>query len=591
MKKITLLFIAILSSFGIFAQIGSTCATPFVINNLPFNVSASTDSTGNNYDAPCGSYFTENDFVFEYTPTTNQYVDVTLSNTDNMVGLFVIDGCPDVGTCVANNDALLGNPLVSLVSLTAGTTYYIMVSSDNLLGLGSATTPFTIDIDTVPAIDMALTEVTGLASGCSLSQDTLVVTVKNDGAQTVNNYDISYTVNGGTAITETITATLANGESRTDTLTTYIDLSNVDHYNVNVNVDIANDGDLSNNSLTTTAICTPQLNTFPYSQNYDGGTDMWWFTEGTGSTWEMGTPAATIINSASSAPNSWATNLTGNSSKTEVSYLVSPCFDFSTLTNPKISFDMWAEMAGGIASIAMEYSTDNGGNWQAVPEGIAVNWDKLAMGASTGAWVSLSNVVADFAGEQNIKFRFTYAGALVSDAEGVAIDNFNIEECVSTNPPVADFSFVENGTVVDFTNASTNATSYLWNFGDLFNSTSTDENPSFDYSIDGTYIVTLTVYSECESATYTDTVVINTTGINSISNSNISIFPNPANDFVNITTKNNGNLQLIDINGKVLINTKVNNNIKIDISDLNKGIYLIKYTSESNIINQKLIIR
>ncbi len=91
--------------------------------------------------------------------------------------------------------------------------------------------------------------------------------------------------------------------------------------------------------------------------------------------------------------------------------------------------------------------------------------------------------------------------------------------------------------------------------------------------------------------TYIDTVVINTTEINSINNSNISIFPNPANDFVNITTKNNGNLQLIDINGKVLINTKVNNNIKIDISDLYNGIYLIKYTTASNIINQKLIIR
>jgi len=590
MKRITLTLIAVLSFYGLFAQVGSTCSNPNIITALPFNTSANTDVTGNNYDAPCGSYYTENDYIFEYTPATNQFVDITLSNTGNMVGLFVIDGCPDVGTCVANNDALLGNPLVSLVSLTAGTTYYIMVSSDNTLGLGSATTAFTIDIDTIPAIDMALTEVTGLASGCSLTQDTLVVTVTNQGAQDVSSYDIVYTVNGGAPISETITATLANGESNTSTLTTYIDLSTIDHYDIDVSVVITGDGDNTNDNVTTAALCTPQLNTFPYSQNYDGST-MWWFAEGTASTWEMGTPAATIINSASSAPNSWATNLTGNSDRSELSYLVSPCFDFSNLTNPKITFDMWAEMSGGIASIAMEYSTDNGSVWTAVPQGIATNWDQLTMGASTGGWMTLSNVVSDFAGIPNIKFRFTYAGALISDAEGVAIDNFSIEECVSANTPVADFTFVENGTVVDFTNASTNATSYSWSFGDLFSSTSTETNPSFDYSIDGTYIVTLTAYSECEFVTYTDTVIINTTGVNNINTSKFTIFPNPTTNYVNIDVNSAGNLKLLNTSGKVLLNTDINEKITIDLSKFEKGIYFVKYTNNNNTNIQKLIIR
>ena len=592
MKKITLTIIAILSFYGIFAQIGSTCSTPFVINSLPFNTSANTDSTLNTYDGVCGSsYASGNDFIFEYTPANDVYVNITLSGTDNLTGLFVTEGCPDVGTCVTNNEGIAGNPFVNLVNLTSGTTYYIMVSSNSLSGFGTETTPFTIDIDTVPSVDMAVTEVSGLESGCSLTQDTLVVTVTNLGAATVNSYDISYTVNGGSPLTETITATLANGESKTDTLTTYIDLSTIDHYDVDVAVVLAGDADNTNDNIIAHAVCSPQLSTFPYTQEYDGATDMWWFTEGTSSTWEMGTPAATIINSASSGTNSWATNLTGNSNRNETSYLVSPCYDFSLLLNPKISFDLWAEMAGGIASIGMEYSTDNGNTWTAMPEGITVNWDKLGMGTSTGGWVTVSDVVATFSGEQNIKFRFAYSGALVSDAEGVAIDNFSIESCISTNPPIAGFTYTQNGTVVEFTNTSTNATSYSWSFGDVLNSTSTEINPSQDYLIDGTYIVTLTAFSDCEFTTYTDTVVINTTGINSINNTSFNVYPNPAIDMVTINTNENGNVMIININGDVLLNTNIENNKTIDISKFEKGVYIIKFTSSTNIINQKLLIR
>jgi PKD repeat protein len=59
-------------------------------------------------------------------------------------------------------------------------------------------------------------------------------------------------------------------------------------------------------------------------------------------------------------------------------------------------------------------------------------------------------------------------------------------------PPVASFTFSGQLfplTTIDFTNSSTNANTYLWDFGD--NSTSTDANPHHQYSQTGTYTVKL----------------------------------------------------------------------------------------------------
>ena len=57
--------------------------------------------------------------------------------------------------------------------------------------------------------------------------------------------------------------------------------------------------------------------------------------------------------------------------------------------------------------------------------------------------------------------------------------------------PTAAFTASVNGYAVTFTSEVTNATTYLWDFGD--DATSTEENPSHTYDQSGTYTVTLTV--------------------------------------------------------------------------------------------------
>lgn len=56
--------------------------------------------------------------------------------------------------------------------------------------------------------------------------------------------------------------------------------------------------------------------------------------------------------------------------------------------------------------------------------------------------------------------------------------------------PVADFEFKADGLTVTFTNKSTDATSYKWEFGD--EETSKDANPVHEYAVAGEYTVKLT---------------------------------------------------------------------------------------------------
>tara|TARA_B110000858_G_C17797627_1_gene473362 strand:- start:402 stop:2060 length:1659 start_codon:yes stop_codon:yes gene_type:complete len=73
------------------------------------------------------------------------------------------------------------------------------------------------------------------------------------------------------------------------------------------------------------------------------------------------------------------------------------------------------------------------------------------------------------------------------------IDDVSIDLGTGPVPALASFSFEEDASnymTIDFTNASVNADSYSWDFGD--GSTSMDMNPSHTYALDSTYTVTLT---------------------------------------------------------------------------------------------------
>jgi hypothetical protein len=142
---------------------GGTCATAFNIPSLPFTQTGSTTcGYGDDYSSldACGSsYMNGDDFVYAYNSPGNESVTITLTNTGTYVGVFLLNGCPNVGGTVcmplsgggsgctasgATNESFSGNPFGTWNIVTPGT-YYIVISTFP----SPQCTPFDINITRV----------------------------------------------------------------------------------------------------------------------------------------------------------------------------------------------------------------------------------------------------------------------------------------------------------------------------------------------------------------------------------------------------------------------------------------------------------
>ncbi|MEI6853709.1 MAG: M14 family zinc carboxypeptidase, partial [Bacteroidota bacterium] len=100
--------------------------------------------------------------------------------------------------------------------------------------------------------------------------------------------------------------------------------------------------------------------------------------------------------------------------------------------------------------------------------------------------------------------------------------------------PVAAFSSSGATNTINFTNASTGATSYQWTFGDGGNSTQT--SPSHTFATNGTYTVTLiSSNGSCSDTTTHDVTITTVGGIEDKTFAGVNLFPNPVKENVTVT--------------------------------------------------------
>ena len=184
----------------------------------------------------------------------------------------------------------------------------------------------------------------------------------------------------------------------------------------------------------------------------------------------------------------------------------------------------------------------------------------------------------------------------------------NTDPCNGTGPsasvtvtvntaPTAAFTYTWNNTTVVFANNSVGGTTYNWNFGDL--NSSVAQNPQHLYT-PGTYIVTLTTTNAvgCTS-TVTDTVEFNVGVQESATLNALTLYPNPANENVNLTIDLNtsASIQVMayDMSGKILINeynhlSSGKNVLTYDVMNWSNGIYFIQVTSLESVNTMKVVI-
>lgn len=149
---------------------------------------------------------------------------------------------------------------------------------------------------------------------------------------------------------------------------------------------------------------------------------------------------------------------------------------------------------------------------------------------------------------------------------------------------IADYTYQHIGQslAVQFQDKSTDAQSYIWDFGD--GSLSSSKNPLIVYTRAWVYNVCLTITDTCgKQSTTCQNVNMMPFSIGELNLlESIKVFPNPADDFLQIELPNGieseTNISLYDLNGKLLIAKEVAENkekVNLDLSTLAKGVYLL----------------
>lgn len=291
------------------------------------------------------------------------------------------------------------------------------------------------------------------------------------------------------------------------------------------------------------AQCPVVINTFPHTEGFEAAAA--WTSGGTENDWAWGVPAKATINSAGGGDRCWMIGgLTGSFyNYGQHSWLETPCFDFSGVAYPWVSFKVFWECERQYDGLGFQYSLDQGGTWTNVGEALGAahcmntNWYNTAyinnltlanprqgwsgrMGATQGScmggqgsagWVTASHCLDHLAGEPLVKFRFVFgAGTTCNSYDGVAIDDFHLGEA-----PANEASFIHacaDGAVDFLSTSALCPTSLAWDFGDPDSgaqNSAIGTAPSHTFSGPGVYPVSLTAQGPCNApATVVQTIVV-----------------------------------------------------------------------------------
>ena len=276
------------------------------------------------------------------------------------------------------------------------------------------------------------------------------VLVKNLGINTISSIDVTYTIDGGTANNFTWSGNLVSQA------TTTIDLPILNliqgAHNLSIITTITNDAFPNNNNATVTFYTndngvSEQINTFEavtdelITFNTTGGISMW----------ERGVPTGTQLNTATSGTSVYATNLDGNHTDNTKSFLVSQCYDLSTITNPILKFNMAFAIEPDWDLAYVQYTLDQGTSWNLLGSAADPNWYNSSRIANDGIANDCQNCVggqwtgtnltmtaysydlAALASETNVIFRIVFHSDQSVNEEGVVLDDFVVDGTTPDN--------------------------------------------------------------------------------------------------------------------------------------------------------------
>jgi hypothetical protein len=346
------------------------------------------------------------------------------------------------------------------------------------------------------------------------------------------------------------------------------------------------------------------VTTFPYTEGFENSGDMancWTQEYVTGVIdWTVHSGNfSSIIVAHSGTYNAYFYNESHDNFTTK---LVSPIFDFSNVTNPCLTY--WysqASINNGFDKLKVYYRTSPSAEWQLLS----------SHATPVMSWTKDSLMLPNPSATYQVAFE-----GLASQGYGITVDDITIAEAsfvpVITNPTVTTAPVTD----IEQTTATANATITnpdnvnITGRGFQLTTVSTGSETEIiatgsgnNFAAELTNLTAATDYAVKAFITFNDTTVYgnivtfttaeNTDGINDHLLNSISLYPNPANKYVDIHidgTYTVRSMEVYDVYGH-LINTIniIENPCRINISDMANGMYFVRVITEKGIVTKPFV--
>lgn len=274
---------------------------------------------------------------------------------------------------------------------------------------------------------------------CSSNFD-LKIKVENKGLQEITSMNVIYNIGG---VEKTYPWTGVIGSKATQ----LISVPNLNFskgvYHLNVLLELVGDTYASNNSKETYfMINTTGEADVTYDFESSEGLVSYNEKKPLESVWEKGKATGNTLGANVASTNVYGTVLSGNHPNLTKGYLYTGCYDLSTVILPKISFKMAFDLEINYDILYLEYSLNNGLEWNVLGTKDDPNWyNSDRTNASSGStddcqncpgaqWTGVNTTMTTYsydlvsiATKSNVVFRFVFHSDDLTSQNGVVIDD------------------------------------------------------------------------------------------------------------------------------------------------------------------------
>ena len=462
------------------------------------------------------------------------------------------------------------------------------------------------------ANDLALVAA-AVASGCDLTAtEPIELWVVNQGLVAESAFDLSYAVNGGTPVVESITSTVNPGDTLKYVFTATADMTADGVYNLDFACVLSTDNDLADNALSMMAenYDTPMAPVTMGDTICNGDTAMvsadeysYWYDAATGGNLVGEGDEIDVMPTATTSYYAEAAATAGHFEDFD-SYNVG---DYIVASDPS-NWDVWpGGTPGGAYDMQIDDAQGNGGNSLRVDnaDGTDVVLE-FGEAFSTGYFYYSMDmyIVAD--GYINFQEQVTIGaawnmsitmigGVLNVDVDGASVLTGAYSTTPTGGPVWNTFEFecdYSTGTWEVFVNGTSQGTFVN---PDPVASVNIYPGAGVNYYLDNVEWGALKD-DACRSTTRTEAVVTveDCSNILELAKGNLDVYPNPNNG--SFTVENSVDivkLTITDVHGKIVqsINEINLNKVDVDLTDLEKGMYMINIETKKGTLTESVIVQ